>query len=64
VGGRSGSDGNTIETGREEAVVDLRATAADVGADAVVGAALDCEELAEGMLWVDVSGTAVRTRRA
>jgi Uncharacterized conserved protein len=29
----------------------------------VVGATLDYEEMAEGMLWVNISGTAVRTRR-
>jgi uncharacterized protein YbjQ (UPF0145 family) len=61
VGGRSGSYEKKIETGREEALADLRATATDLGADAVVGAALDYEEMAEGMLWVNVSGTAVRT---
>ncbi|MEF8906380.1 MAG: YbjQ family protein [Haloarculaceae archaeon] len=64
VGGRSGSYEKKIETGRQEAVTDIRAEAAEVGADAVVGASLDYEEMAEGMLWVNISGTAVRTRRA
>ncbi|PSQ49455.1 hypothetical protein BRD15_03325 [Halobacteriales archaeon SW_6_65_15] len=32
-------------------------------ADAVVGATFDYEEMAEGMLWVNLSGTAVKTRR-
>ncbi|WP_135853403.1 YbjQ family protein [Halorussus salinus] len=62
VGGRSGSYEKKIETGREEAVADLRAEAEDLGADAVVGASFDYEEMAEGMLWVNLSGTAVRTR--
>ena len=64
VGGRSGSYEKKIETGRQEALADLRAEAEGVGADAVVGAAFDYEEMAEGMLWVNVAGTAVQTRRA
>ncbi|ELY98167.1 YbjQ family protein [Natrialba asiatica] len=63
VGGRSGSYERKIETGREEAIADIRAEAADLGADAVVGASFDYEEMAEGMLWVNLSGTAVKTRR-
>jgi uncharacterized protein YbjQ (UPF0145 family) len=62
VGGRSGSYEKKIEAGREEAMRDLLADATDLGADAVVGVALDYEEMAEGMLWVNLSGTAVRTR--
>lgn len=62
VGGPRGSDEKKIERGREEALEDLRAEAADSGADAGVGAAFDYEEVAEGMLWVNVSGTAVKTR--
>ena len=64
VGGRSGSYEKKIETGRREAITDLEAEASEIGADAVVGAALDYEEMAEGMLWVNISGTAVKTRRA
>ncbi|ELZ05835.1 MULTISPECIES: YbjQ family protein [Natrialba] len=63
VGGRSGSYERKIETGREEAIADIREEAADLGADAVVGASFDYEEMAEGMLWVNLSGTAVKTRR-
>jgi uncharacterized protein YbjQ (UPF0145 family) len=62
VGGRSGSYEKKIETGRKEALSDIRAEATDLGADAVVGASFDYEEMAEGMLWVNVSGTAVTTR--
>ena len=63
VGGRSGSYEKKIATGREEAVADLRAEAEELGADAVVSASFDYEEMGEGMLWVNVSGTAVTTRR-
>ncbi|MFA9516592.1 YbjQ family protein [Halopenitus sp. H-Gu1] len=62
VGGRSGSYEKKIETGRREAINDLEAEAADLGADAVIGASFDYEEMAEGMLWVNLSGTAVKTR--
>jgi uncharacterized protein YbjQ (UPF0145 family) len=62
VGGRSGSYEKKIETGRKEAINDIRAEASDLGADAVVGASFDYEEMAEGMLWVNLSGTAVSTR--
>ncbi|SEV86892.1 YbjQ family protein [Natrinema salifodinae] len=63
VGGRSASYEKRIKEGREEALSDLRAEADDLGADAVVGATFDYEEMREGMLWVNVSGTAVKTRR-
>ena len=63
VGGRSGSYEKKIKAGRDEALTDIRAEAEELGADAVVGATFDYEEMAEGMLWVNVSGTAVRTRR-
>lgn len=62
VGGRSGSYEKKIETGRREAISDLEAEAAELGADAVIGASFDYEEMAEGMLWVNLSGTAVKTR--
>lgn len=62
VGGRSGSYEKKIETGRHEALNDIRAEAAELSANAVVGASFDYEEMAEGMLWVNISGTAVRTR--
>ncbi|WP_049921057.1 YbjQ family protein [Halopiger djelfimassiliensis] len=63
VGGRSGSYEKKIETGREEAIADIRAEATELDADAVVGATFDYEEMGEGMLWVNLSGTAVKTRR-
>lgn len=64
VGGRSGSYEKKIKAGRDAAVDDVRSEAADLGADAVVGATFDYEAMAEGMLWVNLSGTAVATRRA
>lgn len=63
VGGRSGSYEKKIAAGRREAITDIEAEAAELGADAVVGATFDYEEMAEGMLWVNLSGTAVETRR-
>ena len=63
VGGRSGSYEKKIATGREEAIADIRAEAAELGADAVVGASFDYEGMAAGMLWVNLSETAVTTRR-
>ncbi len=62
VGGRSGSYEKKIEQGRREAISDIEAEAAELGADAIVGASFDYEEMAEGMLWVNLSGTAVSTR--
>ncbi|WP_049920849.1 YbjQ family protein [Halopiger djelfimassiliensis] len=64
VGGRSGSYEKKIEKGRKEAIADLRADAEDLGVDAVIGATFDYEEMGEGMLWVNLSGTAVKTRKA
>ena len=63
VGGRSGSYEKKIASGRREAIADIEEEARDLGADAVVGATFDYEEMAEGMLWVNLSGTAVKTER-
>ena len=64
VGGRSESYEKKIETGRQEAIGDLRTEARELDADAVVGASFDYEAMSQGMLWVNLSGTAVRTRVA
>ena len=47
-----------------EAVIDANVVS-DIAAGIrdVVGASFDYEEMAEGMLWVNVSGTAVKTER-
>ena len=63
VGGRSGSYERKIRDGRTEAINDVTAEAEALGADAIVGASFDYEEMGEGMLWVNLSGTAVRTTR-
>lgn len=62
VGGRSGSYEKKIEKGRTEAINDIQADARELGADAVIGATFDYEEMGEGMLWVNLSGTAVKTQ--
>lgn len=62
VGGRSGSYEKEIETGRTEAITDIKAEAEELDADAVIGASFDYEEMAEGMLRVNLSGTAVGTK--
>ena len=64
VGGRSGSYEKKIRNARREAIKDVQKEAEDLGADAVIGASFDYEEMAEGMLWVNVSGTAVKTDEA
>lgn len=60
VGGASHERG--IPKNREEAIGEHWTEAGIPGADAVVGAAFDYEEMAEGTLWVAFSGTAVETR--
>ena len=61
VGGRSASYEKELRTAREVAMSELEATAAERGANAVVGVDLDYEVLGQnnGMLMVSVSGTAV-----
>ncbi|MCJ7450815.1 MAG: YbjQ family protein [Candidatus Nanohaloarchaeota archaeon QJJ-9] len=60
VGGRSESYEKEILKGRKEAVKDISARAEEEGADAVVGVGFDYEEIREGVLWITVTGTAVR----
>jgi len=62
VGGRSGSYEKELRRARETAFADLEATAAELGAHAVVGVDIDYEVLGEsnGMLMFSVSGTAVK----
>ena len=61
VGGRSASYEKELRTAREVAMSELEDTAAERGANAVVGVDLDYEVLGQnnGMLMVSVSGTAV-----
>ncbi|WP_121353558.1 heavy metal-binding domain-containing protein [Flavisolibacter nicotianae] len=62
VGGRSGTYERVIEQARVNALQELEAKAAQMGADAVVGIDLDFETVGSGgsMLMVVASGTAVR----
>lgn len=60
IGGRSGKYEKTVRKGREEALKDLRKRAEELGADAFVGVRADYEEMGEGMLWINLTGTAVK----
>lgn len=62
IGGRSGSYEDELLTARTQALDEMSARAARLGADAVVGIDLDYEVLGEkgGMLMVTASGTAVK----
>lgn len=59
VGGRSGAYESKLQDGRETAMRELEEHAASLGANAVVGIDLDYEVIADSMLMVAVSGTAV-----
>lgn len=61
VGGRSGSYEKVLADGREIAMREMMAQAAEAGANAVVGVDLDYEVLGKenGMLMVCANGTAV-----
>lgn len=60
-GGRSGKYEEVLAGAREEALAELQAKAAAMGANAVIGVDIDYEVLgkAGSMLMVSVSGTAV-----
>ena len=62
VGGRSGAYVGALRDARHQALSELQAEAADLGADAVVAVDLDYEVLGKGgsMLMVSASGTAVK----
>ena len=62
VGGRSGAYEKELRNARQVALDELKETALEMGADAVVGIDLDYEVLGEnnGMLMVSISGTAVK----
>jgi len=62
VGGRSGKYENVLARAREEALGEMKARAAELGGNAVVGVDLDYEVLGKSgsMLMVSASGTAVR----
>jgi uncharacterized protein YbjQ (UPF0145 family) len=62
VGGRSGSYEKVIRAGKDAALEDMQAQAAELGADAVIGVDLDYEAIGEkaSMLMVVANGTAVK----
>ncbi|MCV6590858.1 MAG: heavy metal-binding domain-containing protein [Marinobacterium sp.] len=65
-GGRSGSTQTVLRDARKTCLSELRREALDIGADAVVGVALDYSEISGGgksMMFLVASGTAVRFRK-
>src|SRR5690606_15444565 len=60
LGGRSGSYQEELRKARALAIADMKEEAEDMGADAVIGIALDVEVIGDSMLMVTVSGTAVK----
>jgi uncharacterized protein YbjQ (UPF0145 family) len=62
VGGRSGSYEEVLRQARTTAMNEMKAEAAKLGADAIVGVDVDYETVGQGgsMLMVAVSGTAVK----
>lgn len=65
-GGRSKGTQNVLRDSRDVALRELRETAAELGADAVIGVDLDYTELSggekNGMVIVVASGTAVKLK--
>ncbi|KGM47702.1 heavy metal-binding domain-containing protein [Pseudooceanicola atlanticus] len=59
IGGRSGAYESKLQDARDTAMRELEGRAAAQGANAVVGIDLDYEVVADSMLMVSVSGTAV-----
>ena len=59
VGGRSGAYEAKLQDAREIAIRELEDRAREKGANAVVGVDLDYEVVADSMLMVSASGTAV-----
>lgn len=59
VGGRSGAYESKLQDARDTAMRELEQRAAALGANAVVGIDLDYEVVADSMLMVSASGTAL-----
>ena len=59
-GGRAESYENELASGVSDALAEMEHQAAQVGADAVVGADIDYETVGNNMLMVSASGTAVK----
>lgn len=60
VGGRSGKYEEELRKARSTALEEMAQYAAEMGADAVVGAKIDYETVGGQMLMVTASGTAVK----
>ncbi len=62
VGGRSGSYESVLRDGRQQAIAEMEADAARMGADAIVGVSMFYEALGQNdsMLMVAMTGTAVK----
>ncbi len=62
VGGRSGSYENVLRGGRDQALSEMMEEAQRLGADAIVGIALDYEAIgaSDSMMMVVATGTAVK----
>jgi uncharacterized protein YbjQ (UPF0145 family) len=60
VGGRAGGYESALNRAREAAIEDMVEAAEKLGADAIVGASVDCEPMSGTMLMVSVAGTAVK----
>ena len=59
IGGRSGVYESKLVDAREAVMSELEEKTRALGANAVVGIELDCEVVAQSMLMVSISGTAV-----
>lgn len=62
VGGRSGSYERVLREAKEDAIREMTAQAASLGANAIIGIDLDYETIGGTMLMVTAAGTAVRYR--
>jgi uncharacterized protein YbjQ (UPF0145 family) len=62
IGGRSGAYEQSLRDARDEAMREMKRSAAELGADAVIGVDFDYEVLGKGgsMMMVCVCGTAVK----
>jgi uncharacterized protein YbjQ (UPF0145 family) len=62
VGGRSAALEKELRSGRDNVLQELRARAAELGADGIVGIRFDSSPLGDSMLMIGAIGTAVRLR--
>jgi len=60
TGGRAAGYEKELRKGRETAIAEMEAQAAELGADAIVGVDIDYETVGGSMLMVTAAGTAVK----